>query len=421
MELRYLDELRAFVRYQRRQISVQRPDAYKPLGGSTDTLYRAYENSLTDPNTKRILFDARQAEAFDAVEEPPPDRAQRLLHLPFEDFYLEFTEPVYLAAQEPGEYDAMRALLIRQSAISTDTDPPTKLVDVTMFLDGSHPDSNMTVMTDRSWHIHLQEGWSITPVRWHRRPTGDQESHGSDYRVHRDRNGRELNEVPAGMAGLAPDWTGTATWGSGADDTPGPYSQDDWVALHPKAPRLIANTTFSVPGRSPDDLLGESQLVTFGKGDRVTGYGVVTDHEGPLGWWERLIISHTQLVSWIVAYMMAKGIYLREEYIQTRAERRRMERQGITPQRWHTVQLEPKITSQDGSGASNAKNRHGYRYDVVGHLRFGKHKTREGYNHTIEWVAPHQRGLANALYIPKVTTVAAGKRTDPVMREYWGK
>ena len=63
---------------------------------------------------------------------------------------------------------------------------------------------------------------------------------------------------------------------------------------------------------------------------------------------------------------------------------------------------------------------HSYRYDVMGHIRFGRHKLGDGtYRHTFEFVRPHQRGLKNSIYIPKTYNVRAGKVSHPMMKDYW--
>ena len=138
-----------------------------------------------------------------------------------------------------------------------------------------------------------------------------------------------------------------------------------------------------------------------------------------MGWWERTIIDHGGLISWLFMYMMAKGI----EIIvapRSRAERRREDRKEF-PQPWHIVRVEPRLVP-DGGPSSESGITHGYRYDVMGHLRFGKHKLASGdYRQTIEWVPPHQRGLAHELYIPKTSKFQAGKQTHPIMDNYFTK
>ena len=104
---------------------------------------------------------------------------------------------------------------------------------------------------------------------------------------------------------------------------------------------------------------------------------------------------------------------------ETRQQRRWLEQHPKEPQAWHVVKVEPKFASTHGEGEGF---HHSYRYDVIGHLRFGKHPVgprvlepgeQREYHDVVEWVAPHQRGLANTLYIPKTYQVESGKAIHP--------
>jgi hypothetical protein len=126
------------------------------------------------------------------------------------------------------------------------------------------------------------------------------------------------------------------------------------------------------------------------------------------GWWEESIIYKTNLLYWIFAYMMAKSVKI-VEIPDSRQVRRALERQGKQPNPWHVVKVEPKkIVGNIQSEPTGIK--HSYRYDVIGHLRFNKHKTKDGYKESIEWVADHQRGIENDLYIPKTYKVESGNQ-----------
>ena len=102
----------------------------------------------------------------------------------------------------------------------------------------------------------------------------------------------------------------------------------------------------------------------------------------------------------LLAYMTAKGIEIVEHPIP-RGPRRQLERKSL-PNPWHVIQVEPKIIirNQDEE-REETDRRHSYRYDVAGHIRFGRHRLRDGtHRSTREWVRPHQRGLAYSRYIP---------------------
>ena len=125
------------------------------------------------------------------------------------------------------------------------------------------------------------------------------------------------------------------------------------------------------------------------------------------GYWERTIAKYAEFFSWLILYTVAKGIEIVEEPLP-RSERRRMARagrKGELPEPWQIVRVEPTVVRKYESrqAGSPEKATHGYRYDVRGHLRKGKHKLRDGsYKYTVEWVPAHQRGLKHELYIPKI-------------------
>ena len=119
---------------------------------------------------------------------------------------------------------------------------------------------------------------------------------------------------------------------------------------------------------------------------------------------------------------MAKGIHI-VKLEPVRWERRRAARQGVIPVPWHIVEVKPSISlGTDDTQGSIGRLRHSYRYDVMGHLRFGRHQLADGtFRDTVEWVKAHQRGLKNSLYIPKTYNIGAGKVSHPIMQDYWNQ
>lgn len=304
----------------------------RDVARSDGSFYRMMANILESHDTARVLFDARQAALFDEADEFP---AHDKLHMPFKRFYVEFTEPVALQAQEPDHSDYLRAFMVITSAsLLKETAFPGvgDLAVITAFLDG---DDNS--YCDRTFYYHPSTGEA-----WVRRSTA---------------------------AAL------------GSDAPPG--------------------FEFAFP-------------CGYQREDRI------------VSWWEDCSISYAHLLSWMLGYMMAKGIRIEQEAI-SRQQRRWYEQRNKLPRFWHKVVLDPKIVYASGDGHDEG-SKHRYRYDVVGHLRFGRHRTgrkdADGnvvYSETIEWVPPHQRGLANDLYIPKTTVVKSGRRIarEP-MQQYFG-
>lgn len=274
---------------------------------------------LESLETKRILFDSRQAAVFDGLFNIP-DRMQEHLHFPFPQFYLEFTEPVLLASQEPGHRDESRAMLVAPLHAEISYMGKKKYLaegsNVTMYL----TDADGSVVS-RTYLYNLQQNRAFT-------------------RVLNCRGGPDPSDIPT------------------------EFSNDGWI--------MASGSIAGIPERH-------------------------------IGWWETIITSYSTLLSWMTAYMMAKSIVVVPEPV-SRQVRRAAERAGHIPEPWHVVKVDPRIVKGRAAG-EEPKWTHSYRYDVIGHLRFGRHKTREGYRECIEWVPPHQRGLSNDLYIPKTYLV----------------
>lgn len=302
--------------------------------------YRAYTEMLTDSNTRRLLFDSRQAVIFGDLAEPPPEKAQYILHTPFDQFYLELTEPILLGEQETNHQDYIRAFLYSGDIATAQAGegPKFSLATISVFL--TNTDTGRLEIADRTWKLHLQTGMAF---------------------------------VSAAASSVDPD---------------------------------------------PSELGTLKRTQSFLAGHNL---GIENRH---IGWWERLCIQYTALWSWMMLYCMAKGIYLEQEWL-SRQQRRWLEQHPKAPRPWHLVKVEPKFTSVRVEGEGS---HHSYRYDVIGHLRFANVRVVDkiqddgtktyGHKSVVEWIPPHQRGLANTLYIPKTYQVEAGKTIHPKFREY---
>ena len=131
--------------------------------------------------------------------------------------------------------------------------------------------------------------------------------------------------------------------------------------------------------------------------------------------WASNLPLYAGLLDWMLTYMVTKGVEVIPEPL-SRQQRRQLERKGL-PNPWHVVRVEPRFTD-GGPGSTHQGPRHGYRYDVMGFMRRGRHKLRDGtYRETIEWVRPHQRGLRNQTYVPKTSRFDVGKVEDKRMRD----
>ena len=283
--------------------------------------------NLMDAGTKRLIFDSRQAAVFDDLGHAPEPVMQSKLQMPFEQMYIEFTEPILLSVGEPGRRDFMRALFIHPVQHGR--------IQVIAFLTNHDLDH----LVDRAFIYDLPTGSAIMRV---------------------DTATSEGSKLPE-------------------------HIEDDYLAGDTNR-EFVCEGLPDTPGRV-------------------------------VGWLETVCMGYASLVSWILGYMMAKSIVIETQHV-SRQQRRAAERKGAVPAPWHLVMLEPRFT-QGVTGADDS-GKHGHRYDVIGHLRMGRHRKGDGtYSNTIEWVSPHQRGLEHELYIPKTIGVREGHRQDPDSAAYF--
>lgn len=295
------------------------------------TVYRRLREQLEDSFTKRILFSARQAGLFVGIGSTPPE-IQRRLRLPFEQFYLELDDDLFMRVEGERVSDnvALRAMLLSQNdAVTLGNHPGHTLVDVAFFYRDYDIDG---WMVDAEWLLCLTCG---------------------------------VGYIPAAVVRTEP------------------------------------HTGLVLPDDVPDNyLVGAPQDA----------------QDGPL----YNVTQGTALLSYLLAYLTAKAITIQAEPIP-RQQRRWLERRGITPRPWHIIALEPRINTQPPP-EEEPTTHHAFRYDVIGHLRFNRHRLADGsYRHTVEWVPAHQRGLDHVEYIPKTYRAEHGKPIHPVMREYYGR
>lgn len=110
--------------------------------------------------------------------------------------------------------------------------------------------------------------------------------------------------------------------------------------------------------------------------------------------WENVVIA-------CIGYINCENVFLEKAFTVPEAVNRKREAKGKS-------RLEPYYVCrikgvQHDSHAGGEGSKHGIRYDVRGHFR------RLDTGKTI-WVRPHQRGLQNELYIPKVYKVEKGSK-----------
>ena len=293
---------------------------------------------LQDDTVNRIMLDSRQAAIFREMGELP-ENMQQMIQLPFERFYLETTQPIWMdIALKEYQVVTLRAILV-DSVATTPKFPKTEVsADISAWLSTSEEDTIFIRFLQ-----HFTDGSSHIPVST-------------------IRNSNQRSTLPNNIflpATLPPE-----------------TKDDKWIRVEPSAAAVMGSL-------------------------------------------QEMIWQCGQITNWMVAYMMAKAIEIAPETV-SRQQRRLMERKGI-PNPWHVVQVDPKIREQrerDGYAPSTGPR---IRHDVIGHLRFGRHRRKDGtYAEHIEWVRPHQRGLANDIYVPKISNFKGGRNVHPKMHKYWG-
>ena len=259
---------------------------------------------LDDPETRRIIVDAGQAQRFIDQADPPPVVGG--YHLPFDQCYVEFTEPIVMG-DEPGRdvTDRLLGMILRRETAGR---------IALHFIYRGDDDT----WVDRGFGMDAATGGAITRV-------------------------------------------------STLTDTM-------WGAAHASV----------LPGDFP---AGDHWVVARTEGDGI-------------GYWERTIGALAQFTCWLLTYLTAKGIVIVEAAPLSRQVARALARAKHRPQPWHIVTVQP-MHIVDGAPEGRGGG-HGYRYDVRGHLRFGRHRRGDGtYSQTVEWIRPHQRGLQHTVYVPK--------------------
>jgi hypothetical protein len=292
-----------------------------PVGWRAEVVRHIFD----DPETRRMVIDARQAVLFAELEEMPPivDR----LRAPFGQCYVEFTEPITLAEPEPGFDEELLAFTVTDA---TNNDGRSVFA-VLLFFRSTTADGRV-FYTDRGFTLAAEtgQGFSLFP------------------------NFRDFE----------PDVS-----------------------------------TF------PDEVMDRIAA----SGEPADNWYVEARAEGDgRGLWERLVASYAAFISWTISYMTARGVII-VEVAESRQIVRAAKRRGESPRPWHVVTVKPThYENADDEGGGGRE--HGYRYDVRGHLRIGRHKRGDGtYREQIEWVRPHQRGLKHSLYIPKTYAYDGGR------------
>ena len=106
-----------------------------------------------------------------------------------------------------------------------------------------------------------------------------------------------------------------------------------------------------------------------------------------------------KVICMTMSYMTARGIRIVEEPLK-RNVRRHLKRKHLANP-YHIITTDATSPRYPQSAEPATGSSHSIRYDVIGHIRFGRHLLSDGTHRvTREWVRPHQRGLRNLRYVP---------------------
>jgi hypothetical protein len=333
------------------------------------------------PDLQRILFDSRQAAYFIGQEEPLPDEMRSKLIAPFPRFWLEFNEPIALGENDdafPNEF--VRAILMHElegDNLGKGYDGRHWNVQL-FFQDVANPEP--ATYNDHAFTFDMKTGKGLTSLRTLANPF----SRSAEFALSKE----STLATAAEFAELEENW--------GNDEERDSYPALSW----PRNPdQQQVEMVVSNGGSIANDILLEAG-----------------GHDGKVGRWERNVIRYAEFMSWVLTYMMAKGIEITPMRM-SRAERRRLAKDKHHPQPWHVVNVSPRMLKDQGAEGDGRGV--GFRFDVMSHIRFGRHKLADGsYRHTVEVVRAHQRGLRYTEYIPATRKFKAGKVFHPLMDEY---
>ena len=339
---------------------------------------------LQDNQTQRMIFDHRQALQF--MDAPSVDAEwARRIQLPFDHLYIEFTEPLMLGLDAENPHDELQAFCVYKTYKNTavnEWDWNVSAYQVFYFI--SNPNGEQS---DGAFTWHKNGGYASTSIRTSVQNRYDPSILACAY----PKDMYEEWVIPSGPV---------TDFNQGVAAISDPTSRYNDVAQSQVLPT------------TPSNKYDTASQIFFKVGT----------HAGYKGVWERQISTYTHLLNWMFAYMMSKGLKIQIEHMP-RAVKRRAEREGYIPKPWHIITVDPRLSDDvanpDGIGTGR---KHSYRYDVMGHLRFGRHKLSDGtYKVGPEWIRAHQRGQRHNLYIPATRKYKQGKIDHPKMEEWWNK
>ena len=367
-----------------------------------------FDTLLSSPSTMRTIVDGKQAQIFANMNSGPPSDFQEELHSPFDNMYIEFTEPLDIGEQEPLTHIFQDSCPNGSHNCDCKNYQPinasTGLPNASVCPNNGAPPCQCDDEEIRKGKDKVRSLLYIT---------------GYQRRSYRD---GDVDVVVANVTFFLEDDEGNVA---------------DRSFLYDIATGQAITTLPSCINHKFDRSRFHKEFLedTIRRGEeRGLRYIEAQRHTDPnqnrySGWWERIVCSYADFLGWMFTYMTAKGIHVVEK-MESRSERRRNEKtrgKNNMPSPWHIVTVEPRKIKvgnagefPEGENEPSSGRQHSYRYDVMGFIRLGRHRRKDGsYSLTKEWVRPHQRGIANDTYIPKISKYEgpADKQYMPSVRQ----
>jgi len=313
---------------------------------------------VTHLERKRFFLDAEPVEQYASNTVLPPQYIRDIIQLPYPSMYMEFSRGVEIGEQEPNREhdgtfysDTVKAIFLdsdESTLMSASEDLPPLTVVAFMDDPTGLRQPSAWGWRWRAFFMNLQTGKAYTPL--------DRIVKGHDPSL----------APPDGVLEMMADT--------------GAVIQNELGGTHDIENPFIEAGSF-----------GMNRYI---------------------GWWERCIMATARTISWLTVFLTARGVNAYPSTVLPRAERKLLKKNPMlrTPQPFHIVNIGNPTYSSSGDGT---KRHQTVRYDVRGHLRYGRHKLKNGdYRATIEWVQPHQRGLANGRYVPPTYNVSPDRKVE---------
>ena len=134
------------------------------MGITSQTRSNLVYEMMDDPNTRRLIFDADQAQIFAIVRDAPP--IYEPLHTPFDQMYIEFTDPVVFLEMEDGLIEETVAILIGKETtgeygIDKEKTVRLRLLPIIVMV-FAYDDEGEKFYTDRGFIYSPETGIGIT-------------------------------------------------------------------------------------------------------------------------------------------------------------------------------------------------------------------------------------------------------------------